>query len=248
MLTLDDLDHFSGPNMAHLFAPSTRHADADTLARLSRLVACLNFCRDIADDELVDGGLHAARSTLKGLLRQQQRNRRLAPDELMGSLEGALLALGVQAQRHGEPSHAAPERHAVEAEIQTAASRATGEDTLDPQFMDALARGQFEILPSSNIAALTRTIGKSAGTVAIDVDFAVDGAGPASLVRVHLVVESGFWRWTAGDGCCMSRNGHPAVFLPPDDGVVQALLAGLALRSGRTIAAWAEATCEHDDN
>jgi hypothetical protein len=46
----------------------------------------------------------------------------------------------------------------------------------------------------------------------------------------------------------MSWNGHPAVFLPPDDGVVQALLAGLALRSGRTIAAWAEATCEHDDN
>lgn len=248
MLTLDDLDHFNHFNdrsMALLSAPTPQRADAETLARLARIVACLNFCRDIPNEELVEGGLHAARRTLKSVLRSEQRKRRLPPDELMGAFEGALLVLGEQVERHAEPADAAAERHAVEAEIQAAANKSAGEATLDPQLADSLARGEFEILPSSNFAPLTETIGKFAAPATIDVDLAVDGAGPVQVVRIHLVVESGFWRWAARDGCCMSRNGDPAQFIAPDDGVVQALLAGLALRNGRAILAWAEAVGEH---
>jgi len=245
MLTLDDLDHFNDCSMAPLSARPPQRADAETLTRLARIVACLNFCRDIPNEELVEGGLHAARRTLKSVLRSEQRKRRLHPDELMGAFEGALLVLGEQVGRRTEPAHAASERHAVEAEIQTAAGKLVGEDTLDPQLMDSLARGEFEILPSSTVAPLTETIGKFAAAATIDVDLAVDSAGPAHVVRVHLVVESGLWRWAAQHGCCMSRNGDPAAFMSPDDGVVQALLSGLALRNGRAILAWAEAVGEH---
>jgi hypothetical protein len=73
------------------------------------------------------------------------------------------------------------------------------------------------------------------------VDLALDMEGPSHVVRVRLLLEGGVWRWTALEGCCMSRNGEPAFFLPPDDAVVHSLLAGLALRNGRTALAWAEA-------
>jgi len=245
MLTLDDLDHFDDRSMVPHPAPPTRPTDAETLTRLARIVACLNFCRDIPNEELVEGGLHAARRVLRSALRSEQRRRRLHQDELMSAFEGALLVLGENSARHGEPVHAAPERHAVEAEIQTAAAKLAGTDTVDPELMDSLARGEFEILPSSDFAALTQTIGRFTAPTSVDVDLAVDAAGSAYLVRVHLIVESGFWRWTALGGCCMSRNGDPAVFMSPDDGVVQALLSGLALRSGRAIVAWAEAAAEH---
>ena len=245
MLTFDDLDHFDDRSMALRSAPSPQPTDAETLRRLARIVACLNFCRDIPDEELVEGGLHAARRVLRSVLRSEQRRRRLPHDELMGAFEGALRVLGEKAARGGEPVDAAPERHAVEAEIQTVAGKLADKDTVDAQLMESLARGEFEILPSSDFATLTPTLGKFAAPCAVDVDLAVDGAGPAHLVRVHLVVESGFWRWTALGGCCMSRNGDPAVSMLPDDGVVQALLSGLALRNGRAIAAWAEAACAH---
>jgi hypothetical protein len=243
MLTLDDLDHFSDPSMARLFAPTPRQADADTVARLTRIVACLNFCSAVPNEELAEGGLQAARRALKSVLRGEQRNRRLRPEDLVEALEGALLALGARAQRRGEPADAASERHAVESEIQTAAGKLVDEETLDPQLMESLACGDFEILPSSDFAPLAATLGKFAGAATIDVDLAVDSADGAQLVRVRLEVESGFWRWTAKDGCCLSRNGNPAILLPTDDAVVRTLLSGLALRNGRSIVAWAEAAC-----
>jgi predicted secreted protein len=244
MLTLDDLDHFDDRSTTPQTAPTIQPNDAQTLMRLARIVACLNFCRDIPNEELAEGGLHAARRVLRSALRSEQRRHRLPQDELMASFEGALLELGDKTARRGEPVHAAAERHAVEAEIQTAAAKLAGKDTVDPDLMESLAAGEFEILPSSDFAPLTRTMGKFAAPISVDVDLAVDGAGPAQVVRVRLLVESGFWRWTAQDGCCMSRNGDPAVFMSPDDGVVQALLAGLSLRSGRAIVAWAEAAGE----
>lgn len=244
MLTLDDLDHFSDARLAHLFAPATRQADADTLARLTRIVACLNFCRDVADEELSEGGLHAARRALKSVARSQQRKLRLSPAELMGAVEDSLQALGVQVERRDEAPDVGAERHAVEGEIQTAADKLMDEDTLDPQFMGALARGEFEILPSSDLLPLAETVGSFAGTVTIDLDVAVDqDEGPAIGVRVHMVVESGFWRWTGRDGCWIGRDEAPPVALAPDDPVVRAVLAGLGLRNGRAILAWAEAAC-----
>ncbi|HJV25593.1 MAG TPA: hypothetical protein VJ673_07890 [Aromatoleum sp.] len=246
MLTLDDLDHFSSPAMAHLFAPATRQPDADTLARLTRIVACLGFCRDVASDELAEGGLLVARRALRSALRGQQRGRRMPADELKKVLEGLLLAVGDQPWRAGEAPDAAEERHAVEAEIQNAADSLITEDSVDLALLGALARGEFEILPSSNLMALVETLGRFSGAAAIDVDLAIDDAGPVQLVRVHLLVESGFWRWTAKEGSCMSRNGDAAVFLPPDDAVVKALLTGLALRSGRAITFWADAVGARD--
>ena len=248
MLTFDDLDHFSNPSMAHLFAPATRQPDVDTLARLTRIVACLGFCRDAANDELAEGGLIAARRALKSVLRGQQRNRRLHPDELARVLEGLLLALGDRTMRRGESPQAADERYAVEAEIQNAADGLISEETADLELLGALARGEFEMLPSSQLAELAGTLGRFSGAATVDIDLAVDDAGPEQLVRVHLVIESGFWRWTAREGCCMSRNGDAAVLLPPDDGVVRALLAGLALRNGRAVVAWAEAACDRDES
>ncbi len=244
MLTLDDLDHFSDASLAHLFAPATRQADADALARLTRIVACLNFCRDVADEELGEGGLHAARRALRSVLRCQQRKLRLSPAELMGAVKDSLQALGVEVERRDEASDVSSERHAVEGEIQTAADKLADEDTLDPQLMGALARGEFEILPSSDLLPLAATVGSLGGTVTIDLDVAVDqDEGPAIGVRLHMVVESGFWRWAGKDGCWISRNEAPPLALAADDPVVRAVLAGLGLRNGRAILAWAEAAC-----
>lgn len=244
MLTLDDLDHFNEQRMAHLFAPPSQR-DADSAARRARILACLKACHNIPDRELIEGGLHTARRALKSVLRSQQRRHRVEADELEATLHGARRALGEPAERPGEPADAAAERYAVEAEIQAAAVKSSDSDmdSCDAELMDALADGEFELCPSSNLAALSESAGKfgSAAKITVDVDLAVDSQAPAQLVRVHLVIETGFWRWVAQDGCCMSRNGDPAVFLPPGDGVVHALLCGLALRGGRTVAAWAEA-------
>lgn len=243
MLTLDDLDHFNEQRVAHLFAPPSQR-DADSAARRARILACLKACHHIPDQELVEGGLHTARRALKSVQRSQQRRRRVEADELEATLHGAQVALGEPVERPGEPADAAAERYAVEAEIQAAAIKLGDMDSDDAELMDALAGGEFEICPSSNLAALSETAGKfgSAASITVDIDLTVDRKTPAQLVRVHLVVETGFWRWTAQDGCCMSRNGDPAVFLPPGDGVVHALLCGLALRGGRAIADWAKAT------
>lgn len=241
MLTLDDLDHFNNSGMAHLFAAGGRRADPDTMVRLARIVACLNFCRDIPDNELVAGGLYAARRTARTLRRGRQRNRRFDASELLLTLESMQAALGEPAANREECQEAALARYAVEAEIQNAAAKLAGKATGDVPLLAALAEGAFEILPSSNLAPLVQVTGKFSGTAAIEVDLIVDGDSAAATVCVHLAIAAGFWRWTAEDGCCMSRNGDPAVFLAPDDGIVQALLAGLALRSGRIIAGWLEA-------
>lgn len=246
MLTLDDLEHFNDRSLARLFAPGSQKADANALARLARIVACLKFCRDVPDEELTEGGLLVARRALKSVLRSQQRKRRLDPGELMEVLVGALVALGERTEHDSEPAGAAHERHAVEAEIEAVAGKLADTETCDMGLMNSLTRGEFEILPTSNLATLTEGSGKFAGAVRIDVDLAVDSDAAAHMVRVHLVVERGIWRWVAQEGCCMSRNGEPAVFLPPDDGVVQAILSGLALRSGRSIVAWAEAIGQYN--
>lgn len=239
MLTLDDLEHFSDGRMAHLFAPAVNQPDADKLARLARIIACLNTCRDVGTEELAEGGLAKARFHLRSALRKQRRGHRPDPAALAESVEAALLALGLALPDGARPGTA--ERHEIESEIQAAAGKWTFEDALDPELMGSLARGEFEILPTSNLGGLAEMAGKFGGTCQIDVDLSLDMEGPSHVVRVRLIVEPGLWRWTAQEGCCMSRNGAPAFFLPPEDAVVQALLAGLSLRSGRPALAWAEA-------
>jgi hypothetical protein len=240
MLTLDDLEHFSDASMAHLFAPSVSRPDADKLARLARIVACLNACRDVPTDELAEVGLMQARFHLRTALRQQRRNHRPDPAALLAAAEAALAALGASGPASEGPAVA--ERLEVEAEIQAAAAKLADGDCLDPSLLGALARGEFELVPSSDLTSLAEVVGKFGATAQVDVDLSIDMEGPSHFVRVRLVLEGGLWRWTALEGCCMSRNGNPAFFLPPDDPVVQALLAGLAVRSGRSALAWAEAT------
>lgn len=244
MLTLDDLEHFSDQSMAHLFTSATNRQDADKVARLGRILACLTACRDIPTESLGDGAIAKAGFQLRTALRGQRRNPRIDPAILAAALESALAVLG---QPETAAECASGERLEMEAEIQTAAGRWTFEDTLDPELMGALARGEFEILPSSNLLALAGVVGKLGGGAQVDLDLAIDGAGLPSLARVHLVLEGGLWRWSAQEGCCMSRDGHPAIFLPPDDAVVQALLAGVALNGGRIALAWAETLAERDE-
>lgn len=245
MLTLDDLEHFSDASMAHLFAPSVNQPDADKLARLARIIACLNTCREVDTHELVADGLLKARFQLKTALRKLRRGGRPDPAVLTEALEAALAALGQPGAASGGPAEA--ERLEVEAEIQAAAGKLSVEEALDPELLGSLARGEFEIRPSSNFTALGEVVGKFGSTAQVDVDLAIDMEGPTHLVRVRLLLEGGLWRWTAQDGCCMSRNGDQAYFLPPEDAVVQALLSGLALRSGRTALAWAEAVEAESD-
>ena len=245
MLTLDDLDHFNNPGFAQLFAPSRRDSDAETMARRARILACLDFCRGVSDADLAGGGLHAARRIVKSVLRNQQRKRRSDPAELMDAMESVQLALGERASYDREPPEAAPERHAVEAEIQDAAIKLADVESSDPFLLDSLACGDFEILPGSDLASLAAVIGKFGGMAEIDLDLLVDSDATTQRVRVHLVIETGLWRWSAQGGCWLSRGGAPEAVLKPEDGVIQALMSGLALRSGRTIAAWAEKVFEY---
>lgn len=239
MLTLDDLEHFSDPSLTRLFSAGQRGKDPDTVARISRILACLNACRDVPNSELREGGMVRARHHLKAALRNQRRSRRPDPEALLEALELALTALGGATSAPDEPQR--EDRLEVEAEIQSAAGKWTYEDTLDPELMGSLARGEFEILPSSELTPLEDVAGKYGGSTRVNLDLILDTEGPSDVVRVHLVIEGGLWRWSAQEGCCMSRNGDTVVFLPPEDAVVQALLAGLAVRSGRPALAWAEA-------
>src|SRR5574337_1161589 len=231
MLTLDDLEHFADPSLAHLFAPPAGRADADRVARLARIVACLNACRDVPTEALAEGAQAQARFHLRSALRRQRRNRRADPAAL-------LQAMG---EAEEDAAQASPERLDVEAEVQAAAGKLADADSQDPELLASLARGEFQLLPSSDLSPLAEVAGAFGAAAQVDVDLSIDQPGPAHFARVRLVLEGGLWRWTARDGCCMSRNGMPAFFLPPDDPVVQALLAGLALRNGRTALAWAEA-------
>lgn len=238
MLTLDDLEHFADASMAHLFAPPAGRADADRVARLARIVACLNACRDLPTEELVEGAMAQARFHLRGALRRQRRSHRPDPTALLEAVEDALTALG---EAEEDAALASPERLEVEAEIQAAAGKLADVESQDPELLASLGHGEFQILPSSDLSPLAEVVGKFGASAQVDVDLTIDRPGPAHFARVRLVLEGGLWRWTAKEGCCMSRNGMPAFFLPPDDAVVQALLAGLALRNGRTALAWAEA-------
>jgi hypothetical protein len=239
MLTLDDLEHFADRSMAHLFTPTAGRPDADRVARLARIVACLNACRDVPTEELAEGALAQARFRLRGALRQQRRGRRPDAAALMEAMEAALETLRQGAPVQGDAAQ--DERLEVETEIQATAANSAHEGSADPELLGSLARGEFQLLPSSGLAPLAEVVGKFGARARVDLDLSIDQVGPAHFVRVRLEVEGGLWRWTAQDGCCMSRNGEPAFFLPPDDAVVQALLAGLALRNGRTALAWAEA-------
>lgn len=244
MLTLDDLEHFSDQSMAHLFTSGASRQDADKVARLGRILACLNACRDVPTENLGEGAIAKAGFQLRTALRGHRRNARLDPAVLAAALETALAVLG---QPEAAAGCASGERLEMESEIQTAAGRWTFEDTLDPELMGALARGEFEILSTSNLLPLKNVVGKFGGETHVDLDLVIDGVGTPSVARVRLVLEGGLWRWSAQEGCCMSRDGHPAVFLPPDDAVVQALLAGVSLNGGRIALAWAETWAEQDE-
>lgn len=168
-------------------------------------------------------------------------------DELITILDDVRLALGEPAGDANQLSRAVADRHAVEAEIQAATIRARHRESDDHGLMTALAGGDFEISPSSNLDTLTGIVGKLGSTtnIAIDLDLLVDHKTPPEQVRVHLVIEIGFWRWTARDGCRISRNGEAAVPLPAHDGLLHALLGGLALRGGCAIADWADAASDN---
>lgn len=237
MLTLDDLEHFADSSMAHLFEAPSGRQDAERVARLARIVACLNTCRDVPTAELAEGALVKARFALRGALRQQSRGHRADPAALLAAVETALAALGEPGDLAAGPA----ERLELETEIQAAAARRADEDSLDPELLASLARGEFQILPSSELEALAEVVGSFGTTGQVDIDLSIDQPGPSHFVRVRMVLEGGLWRWTAREGCCMSKNGQPAFFLPPDDALVQSLLTGLALRNGRTALAWAEA-------
>lgn len=238
MLTLDDLEHFADASMAHLFAPPAGRVDADRVARLARIVACLNACRDVPTEELVEGALAQARFQLRGALRRQRRGHRPDPAALLQAVKDALAAMG---EAEEDAAQGSSERLEVEGEIQATAHKLADAGSQDPELLASLARGDFQILSSSDLSPLAEVVGSFGGAAQVDVDLSIDQPGPAHFARVRLLLEGGLWRWTARDGCCMSRNGLPAFFLPPDDAVVQALLAGLALRNGRTALAWAEA-------
>lgn len=152
----------------------------------------------------------------------------------MTILDNARHALGEPGSGAGHPTRAA-------------AIKARQMESDDHELMEALADGDFEISPSSNLGKLTRTVGKLGGTmdIAIDLDLSVDHKTPLEQVRIHLVIEAGFWRWTARDGCRISRNGEAAVPLPAHDGLLHALLGGLALRGGCAIADWADAASDN---
>jgi hypothetical protein len=245
MLTLDDLDHFSDAGFAHLFAPPTRRTDVDALARLERILACLNFCNGTPTEELVEGGVARARFHVRNTLRRLRRNPRLDREEAIASLVSALAAFGEVGMDADLADDVLDERMAMECEIESAAAPLDEEGAGDPGMLASLARGEFQILPSSDFSPLSAGAGRYGEKVRIDVDLSLDmETGAAHFARVLLVLESGFWRWTAGDGCCMSRNGDTALRLSPDDAVVQALLAGLTRNSCRSALAYAEATEE----
>src|SRR5574337_532733 len=157
MLTLDDLEHFSDPRMAHLFEPTAGRADADRVARLGRIVACLNACRDVPTDELAESGLAKARFHLKTILRNQRRGHRPDPQALLEAVESALAALGLPGSDSEAPAET--ERLEVEAEIHAAAAKLATTDSLEPALLGSLARGEFQLQPSSELRPLAEVAG-----------------------------------------------------------------------------------------
>lgn len=240
MLTLDDLDHFGEARHAPLFPARSADADTDTAARLARILACLNFCREIPDDQLLAGGAGAARAHLRQAARAWRR-KRIDGDEFARALDAVGALLGVGLRHADESEQALALRSALEAAIEQAADDDT-KASADAELLACLARGDFDLMPSSELDALPSTSFNRA--VEVDVDFVAQTPHGSEFVRVHLRLECGLWRWSANPGCCMSRNGAAAVFLDPDDGLVAALIAGLALRNGRPARDWADALAQ----
>ena len=240
MLTVDDLDHFSDSKLAHLFETPDRQQDPDQVARLARIVACLKFCSDIPDAQLLAGGANAARTLLRQALRSQRRGQ-LDRESLAQSLETVLAVLGTAARHAGESDAALESRTAIESEIQQAAARHDADDSIDPDLLAPLAAGAFELLPTSELDELPEALRGFGRSGVIDLDLAVDVGGATEMLRLHLALECSAWRWQAVGGSCFSRNGQPAVFLEPDDALATSVLAGLALRNGRHVVDWYEA-------
>lgn len=247
MLTLDDLDHFSEPTMASLFAAPAQQLDVNAAMRRERILACLGFCRDVPNDELAERALQAARRQLRTILRNARRNGALDPFELSQAIEAVLHGLGEAITCPDEPSGAATLRHAVEAEIQLAARNYAPADTSFPQLLDILVQGEFEIGASSNIVPLGEAIRAFNATGEIDIHLATDADTVQTPVRVHLALRCGVWRWSAEEGCSIISGDQLPISVAPNDALVQTIMAGLALRGGRTICAWADAIEEHQE-
>lgn len=244
MLTLDDLEQFGQPEHAHLFAPPTGACpDADRLARMQRIAACLNFCQNIPDDYLIPGGAHAARAILRRACRCEQRAEAPDPAALLDALDTALLALGAIPPQGREAAGRAGRRHALERAIRGAAGAGSG-PSVEPALLGAFAAGYFELLPSSEPGLLVAALGSGADSAGFELDFALEVNGMEEMLRVHLRAGNLDRCWQGLDGCCLSRNGNPAVFLPAADGLVEALLGGLSADGGHALCAWAHSLGE----
>lgn len=244
MLTYDDLDHFDDRSIAGLFADAALTESADARMRRERMLACLRFCRDVPSAELRDNGLGAARRLLRRAWRSQQRDRRLPPEVLAGTVENALHGLGELTRRPGESAEAASWRHAVEGAIEAAARDGAQAGTALPRLRDALARGEFELGADARLAPLEAALSKFGGAsgVEIGIELTLDADGLPGRAYLDLVLACGLWRWSALAGCRIAFDGQETEALAADDGVVAILLAGLAVQNGRAITGWAKAT------
>ena len=244
MLTLDDLDHFDDRSIASLFADASLQDDGNAARRRERMLACLRFCRDMPTPELADGGLGRAREGLRGLVRGLRRGRRLQTEDLAMLLEDALECLGEESRRPGQPAETVLLRHALEGAIEAAAQSACGTPTQHPMLLDALARGQFELSSASRLASLEDGGGRFGSPADVDVELLLDGRTLPARVCLSLEIASRLWRWQATDAGAIAFNEGPAELVPGDDGVVRAVVTGLALQNGRTVVSWSRALRE----
>lgn len=239
MLTYDDLDHFDERTMSGLFGLPNPDDQANVHKRRERILACLRFCRDVTVEDLPEGGLHTARRLLRRALRSQQRDPRMRSEVIEEFLGDALQALGDASQPDAEPAEAAALRYSVEREIEANALLRAGNESVAPQVLETLARGDFRIGTGSRLAALDDALGKFNGSAVVELELVLDG-GPA-CARARLAVACGLWRWAAQEGCSLALDGDETLPLPAGDALASVLLAGLAVQSGRAITLWARA-------
>ena len=244
MLTLDDLDHFDDRSLVGLFADAVLQDHGMAAKRREHMLACLRFCRGVPTQQLSDGGLLTARDELRGLLRSLQRGRRLQAEDLTMLLEGALESLGETGRLEGEPPAAAALRHALEGAIEAAAQSFAASPSRSPLLLDALAGGRFGLTAACRLAALEDSGGRFGSPAEIDVELALDGTDLPDGVRVRLSIASRLWRWRATEDCAIAFEGEAPMPVPGEDGVVLALVGGLALQNGRSAAAWSRALRE----
>lgn len=241
MLTFDDLDHFDDRAVANLYAVLGADAE-DARQRRERLLACLRFCRDVAYETLPESGVLAARRLLKRALRSQQRNQHASPEAIEDFLAGALRALGSSGWRDEEGAEVAALRHLVEREIEAAACHRLHDVTRLPALLQSLARGDFEIGPDSDLAALEDLVGKFGGRAEIGLELILDGSGGPDHAVVRLGIACGLWRWSAPQGGRITLDGGAPVTLAADDALVPVILAGVSAQGGRALSIWSQAT------